>query len=249
MRRASSTGSLPRQLTSQLVGSPAYSFGVPRHRKGTFKIPVLDSRSPEYIPGYTGTPGVGEYNIHSSLSRHDTKYGHPQCKKQPGYMFSSRTEPRDVVNSQPAHGSFEATTQKRFTNLAHVRSDSYLDVPGPGAYDVIHSEGLRHSMPGKGQTDMPAYTMRLKLAAIDNNPRKPPGPGPFEYETTHKHKVLNNRQPAWVVPKMKRVSEALMPLTGTTDEIGPAKYEHQTTLHSKFYKEEARHVRELALKF
>lgn len=252
LRKAASTGSIhgtKAQLTSQLVGAPAYSFGKPRHRKGTFKIPVLDSRSPEYIPGATCAPGAGKYDIHDTISRHDTKYGHPQCRKAPAFMWSNRSEPRDVINSQPAHQSLEATTRNRFTDLAHVRSDSYLDVPGPGSYDIIHTEGMRHSMPGKAQSDMPSYTMRLKLAKIDNNPRYPPGPGPFEYETRHKAKVMNHRQPAWIVPKMKRVSEALLPMTGTSDEVGPAKYDHSIALHSKFPQEEARHHRSLALKF
>jgi len=255
LRRASSTGSIQipgkrQQLTSQLVGAPAYSFGKPRHRKGTFKIPVLDSRSPEYIPGATCAPGAGTYDIHDTLCRHDTKYGHPQCRKAPAFMWSEKTEVRDAVHSQPAHGSHPATTTNRFTDLTHVRSDSYLDGPGPGTYDIIHTEGLRHGMPGKAQSDMPAYTMRLKLAKIENNPRKPPGPGPFEYETRHKHKVLNNRQPAWIVPKMKRVSEALLPSkTGTSEDIAPGKYDHPIGLHSKYPQEEARHHRSLALKF
>jgi len=253
LRASSSAGSLhstSTQLTSQLVGCPAYSFGKPRHRKGTFKIPVLDSRSPEYVPGITCTPGVGHYQTQDTVSRHDTKYGHPQVKRPPAFMFSNRSEPRDVVNSQPAHGSDQATTKNRFTDLTHCRSDSHLDVPGPGTYDIIHTEGLRHGLPGKAQSDMPAYTMRLKLAKIDDNPRKPPGPGPFEYETRHKHKVVNHRQPAWIVPKQKRVSEALLPAKmGTSEEVGPAKYASTIGLHSKFPQEEARHTRSLALKF
>lgn len=235
------------QLTSQLVGSPAYSFGKPRHRKGTFKIPVLDSRSPEYIPGVTVAPGAGQYNIHDTLSRHDTKYGHPQRYKAPSFAWSNRSEVRDVIYPQPAHGSDPATTRNRYTDLAHVRSDSFLDVPGPGTYDIIHTEGLRHGIPGKHQTDMPAYTMRLKLAKIEHPERV--GPSPHEYETRHKHKVLNHRQPAYIIPKTKRVSEALLPSkTGTSEEIGPAKYEHQVSLHSKFPVEEHRHLRTQALK-
>lgn len=114
-----------------------------------------------------------------------------------------------------------------------MRSDSFLDVPGPGTYGALN-EGMRHKIPGKTQMDMPAYTMRPLCAPIANNPRKPPGPGPFEYENEHKHQVSNNRQPAWIVPKHKRVSEALLPVTGTDPEVGPGKYEHPTALVTKY---------------
>lgn len=243
MRKSSSAGSLrgpKQQLPSQLVGSHAYSFGKPRHRRGTFKIPVLDSRSPEYIPGHTPGPGPGGYSIHDTVARHDTKYGHPQFSKASGYMWGARTEPRDVIHPQPAHGSDCATKKNRFT-MRPVLSDSFLDGPGPGAYDVIHTEGLAHKMPGKTQMDMPAYTMRKKCAKLENNPRFPPGPGPFEYDTRHKHNVSNNRQPTHIIPKSKRVAEALLPVTGTEEEVGTGKYEHAPGLYSKFPHEASEH--------
>lgn len=252
MTRASSTGALKSSvITSQLVGAPAYSFGKPKHRKGCFKIPVLDARSPEYMPGVTDAPGVGAYNIHDTLCRHDKKYGHPGCHRAPAFSWSSRTEPRDVTNPQPAYssGNFSAMTLNRMTDLSHVRSDSYLDVPGPGAYLGQNPPGLRHAMPGKHQLDAPSYTMRKPCKPLENNPRFPPGPGPDAYDTRHKQKVCMNRQPAFILPKQKRVSEALLPKTGTDADIGPGRYEHATALYSKFSQEEARHHRDIALKF
>jgi hypothetical protein len=245
LRHTASTGSLrgpKRQVTSNLVSSAAYSFGKPKHRKGKFQIPVLDNRSPEYIPGYTGTPGAGAYETHDTLARHDTKYGHPQCRKAPAYGWSLRTDPRDVINPQPAHGSDPATTRNRFTSLSHVRSDSFLDVPGPGSYLGLN-DGMRHKIPGKTQMDMPSYTMRPKCAKVENNPRFPPGPGPFEYDTRHKHCVSNNRQPTLIIPKAKRVSEALLPFGGSPEEVGPGSYEHSTALLSKFGMEAYEHRR------
>jgi len=249
LRKSSSTGTInvapargPRpQVSSTLVGSAAYSFGKPRHRKGTFKIPVLDARSPEYVPGRTDAPGAGAYNIHGTIARHDTKYGHPQCKKAPGFMWSRKTEPRDVIHPQSATGSDPATVHQRYTHLSHCRSDSFLDVPGPGSYDIIHTEGLRHNISGKTQGNAPSYTLRRRCDPIENNPRKPPGPGPFEYETRHRQVVLNNRQPTHIIPKMKRVSEALLPLGGTPDDIAPGKYDHPIALMSKYPGEEVRH--------
>lgn len=246
MVRAASTSLLPTrvarpQVPTGMLGSAAYSFGKPRHRKGTFKIPVLDARSPEYIPGMTPGSGPGAYDIHDTLARHDTKYGHPLCKKAPSFSWSGQTEPRDVITTQFASRSDNATTTNRYSHLAHVRSDSCLDVPGPGAYLGLNEMGLEHKMPGKSQANMPSYTMRPKCAKIDNNPRRPPFPGPFEYETGHKQKVLNRRQPAFIIPKMKRVSEALLPACGTTDHVGPGKYDHAISLHSKFPIEEGRH--------
>jgi len=227
--------SRPRdQVSSNVRGSSAFSFGRPKHRKGSFKIPVLDNRSPEYIPpGFAGTPGPGDYDIHDTVSRHDTKYGHPGVSRTGGSIFRSLTEPRDCINSQPSHSSCPATIRPRLTRNSHVRSDSCLDVPGPGAYLGLN-EGLRHGIPGKMQMDMPSYTMRPKCAPIENNPRRPPGPGPFEYDTRHKQLVLNNRQPTWVVPKTKRVSEALLPNLSTGPGIGPGTYKHAVSLHTKF---------------
>jgi|Transcript_12423 hypothetical protein len=221
------------QVASNLHGSAAYSFGRPKHRKGSFKIPVIDNRSPDYIPGFTGTPGPGDYDIHGTVSRHDTKYGHPGISRTGGSTFGNLSEPRDCINSQPAHGSFPATIRRRLTRNSNVRSDSCLDTPGPGAYLGLN-EGLRHGMPGKMQMDMPSYSMRLKCAPIENNPRRPPGPGPHEYDTRHKQIVANNRQPTWVVPKTKRVSQALLPNMGTAEHVGPGTYEHPTSFHTKF---------------
>lgn len=226
--------SKPRdQVASQLHGSAAYSFGRQRHRKGSFKIPVIDNRSPDFIPGFNGNPGPGDYDVHDTLSRHDTKYGHPGVSRAGGSAWGNLTEPRDCINSQPAHGCFPATIKRRLTRHLHVRSDSCLETPGPGAYLGLN-EGLRHGIPGKMQMDMPSYTMRPKCAPIENNPRRPPGPGPHEYETRHKHLATNNRQPTYVVPKTKRVSEALLPNLSTAPEIGPGSYKHAVSLHTKF---------------
>lgn len=244
LRKSASLSSIrgPKvQVPTGLVGSAAYSFGKPRHRKGCFKIPTLDPRQPEFIPGYTDAPGAGAYEVHDTVCRHDTKYGHPQCRKAPGYMWSSRTEPRDIIYSQAAHRSDPATTRNRFTSLSHVRSDSFLDVPGPGTYNVVHEEGLRHRISGKNQSDMPSYTMRSACKKDVNLQRHPVGPGPFEYDIRHKQKVSNHRQPTWIIPKHKRVSEALLPFGGTPSEVGPGKYDHAIALHSKFPHEEPDH--------
>lgn len=109
--------------------------------------------------------------------------------------------------------------------------------------------GLRHKTPGKNQVDMPSYSLRQRCKPIENNPRRPPGPGPYEYDTRHKQTVLNNRQPAYIVPKMKRVAEALLPSSGTDEHVGPGKYEHAIALVSLFPHEEERHHRSIALKF
>jgi len=240
-----------QQVSTQLTGCPAYSFGKPKHRKGCFKIPVLDSRSPEYVPGITFAPGPGNYDIHETLCRHDTKYGHPQQKKAPAYMWSAKTEPRDILNTQFASRSDPATTMNRYTDLTHCRSDSCLDVPGPGTYDIIHTEGLRHRITGKHQMDMPSYTMRkpCKMFAPGENPRHPPGPAPTEYDTRFKQTITGNRQPAYIIGKAKRVSEALLPAAATDEDMGPGKYEHPIALVSTFNAEERRHRRSIALKY
>jgi len=89
--------------------------------------------------------------------------------------------------------------------------------------------------------DMPSYTMRPKCAKVENNPRHPPGPGPFEYETRHMQTLRNNRQPTWIVPKAKRVSEALPPVGESPDEVGPGKYENTNWLVCKYPNEAYEH--------
>ncbi|CAE8624075.1 unnamed protein product, partial [Polarella glacialis] len=59
----------PTVVSSTMPGSAAFSFGVPRHCKGKMKVPVLESRDPEYchIPGGVPVPGVGQYNLSATV--------------------------------------------------------------------------------------------------------------------------------------------------------------------------------------
>lgn len=226
-RNKAASAALPprQQVSSTLAGSAKYSFGAPKHRKGTFKIPVLDPRSAEYIPGVKNVPGAGQYEITSAISRHDKKLGHPEYRRAPGYCFGARTEPRDSVDNHPA------PTRNRTTNFSHVRSDSFLDVPGPGAYLGVNesNRGGLDELPI--QNRQPAYTMRLKCERVD---RSGLGPGPFEYDTRKKHVVLQRNQPEYSVPRMMRKPVALTCDLSTEDHVGPGSYEHANSLVTQF---------------
>eukprot|EP00931_Biecheleriopsis_adriatica_P004062 TRINITY_DN105786_c0_g1_i1.p1 TRINITY_DN105786_c0_g1~~TRINITY_DN105786_c0_g1_i1.p1 ORF type:complete len:562 (-),score=118.97 TRINITY_DN105786_c0_g1_i1:91-1662(-) len=58
----------PQGVSSTWRGSANYSFGKPAHKKGPFKIQVLNPRDPEYfaIPGGVPVPGVGTYTLRST---------------------------------------------------------------------------------------------------------------------------------------------------------------------------------------
>lgn len=247
-RRSQSTGSLaltktlsaPNQITSSMVVSPGYSFGPglgkPRHQKGKIGIEVLDPRSAGYIPGITDPPPPGHYEFQPSIGRHDSvkevhhahqelceKTGHPQFHRSPGYMFGGSTEPRD-------------TSEKRHTALSHVRSSSFLDNPGPGAYMGLEE---KDSVLTRG----PSFSITSRPHAR----RRTSEPGPCEYDTRHKKDVVQVAKPSWTMSKASRDNIAIEESCGpgrmqhrytmhmrTPDEIGPGSYAHSTSLVNNF---------------
>lgn len=216
------------QVSSTLAGSAKFSFGMPKHQKGKFKITVLDPRCPEYKPGVKAVPGAGHYEVCSSLARHDSNRGHPEYRRAPGFCFGTRTEPRDCVNPHPA------PTQKRFTTLSHVRSDSFLDVPGPGAYIGVNESQREHGLEQLPiRNKQPAYTMRSKCGASWQPNHE--GPGPFAYDTRTRQTVLGRKQPRYSIGRMERKAIALTCDLGTEDHVGPGRYEYASGIgHSQF---------------
>eukprot|EP00747_Dinoflagellata_sp_TGD_P162559 gnl/TRDRNA2_/TRDRNA2_180272_c0_seq1.p1 gnl/TRDRNA2_/TRDRNA2_180272_c0~~gnl/TRDRNA2_/TRDRNA2_180272_c0_seq1.p1 ORF type:complete len:246 (+),score=17.37 gnl/TRDRNA2_/TRDRNA2_180272_c0_seq1:35-739(+) len=214
---------LPEQVHGQFRGAPAYSFGKPRHRKGKFKMPILEPRDPECVP-HTCAPPPGTYEIHSTISRHDTRYGHPTIgRRGVAYSFGAKnSEPRDRKVIPPAHGP-------RYTDLHHVRSDSCLETPGPGAY-LGQDTGKTQTLPS-----MPSWTMRKKDVRKEGDLRfSAEFPGPGSHETRHKQDTLGVRKPSWTVGRELRSDKAISDVTSTPANVGPGRYEHMKCMVTQF---------------
>jgi len=234
----------PQQVNCNYRGAPKFSFGPgkgkPRHLAGKIGIEVIDPRSNDYVPGHTLAPGPGHYEYQQTVGRHDLqreflhahqekveKTGHPQHSRAPGYAWGDRTEDRDRM-------------AKRYTQLSHVRSDSYLDNTGAGQYLGCDEKVCI-------MRRQPAYTMRRKCSQGPCARNNPPIPGPFEYDTRHKKDVIQLKKPGWTVGHEQRTSiglqeswgpgrqqHAVTKHMGTPDDIGPGRYAHSTCLVSQY---------------
>jgi hypothetical protein len=68
-----------KQLPSTMMGSAKFSIGPGykkhRHLKGNYKVPVLDKRDEDYIPGGTIGPGPGHYDIRQIIGQASEEAG------------------------------------------------------------------------------------------------------------------------------------------------------------------------------
>lgn len=221
-RKPRSSPSAP--ASSELRGASSYSFGRPPHLKGKFKIPTVDPRSADYIPGVTDTPGVGSYNLQQTLCRHDAQSGHPEFHRAPGYAFGMRTQDRGLT---PLCGR---------DLMARRYAADHQETPGPGHH--LGLDGTSRLLERK-----PAYSMRSRSTP---SLRKGAGePGPFEYDTQRKQRVTQPVTPAWTVSRQERGAPAMdrsermgtatrHPEDRTPDDVGPGSYGHLESMVTQF---------------
>jgi len=148
---------------------------------------------------------------------------HPEYKKSPAYSFHTSRELRDPM-------------QKQHTNLAHVRSTSALDVPGPGAYNAIEAHrAVLARCPVYGLHD------RTRPPKVDAPAVGGPGyDGPLDaaFKLQDDIRATQHTLPAYTISRAPRkapwLADKTRSVTATEPHVGPGTYVHVTGFHSQY---------------
>lgn len=193
-----------KQIPSQFISAPSYSFGKIATGVGKFRIPPIDVRT-NYLKS-APTPGVGSYNMDKPLPGPITAPKHSFCLS----------------------GTLRDTMIRRKSQWGHVLHNSTLNNPGPGEYFGGEKNSLMWEQPSytfgyrrpkiKGYWTIPtpgpdAYTNEVIRESCGNQLTRP------------KWQIVSKRTDE---PREKR--SCFHSDISTGKNIGPGAYRHPTCL-------------------
>lgn len=190
----------PLQLPSGVHGSASYSFGRPTHKKGKFKVPVLQVRDAEYGTEGETTPGVGQYTLPSVSFPEVVEHGGSQTG---GWKYAEHKMFMECLK-QHRH----KPTQHFFEHLYHEMPD----LPRLDIVDHVHWLANYHFHLAQKQWNIDKYEDEKQFAAMQRTRKFPSIQEQEQKEMMHRQEVLVERRKrdelhAWADREERRLGQ------------------------------------------